>query len=435
MNERNCTRFFELNQQITYFTVLTDRTWYVYSVTPFQQKLKRISKGQLSVVSMLSSSNIYLFVGNDESGEYSQNNLYVWDDLQKGYVLVLKFKNRIQKASISHQKIFVIFEKKLEIYSITTLELVSEFLTFSNPLSVFCYCDDPKDHHLRTIVTLGPKKGTIGIKVEPFSVYTGRNSNNPQPSLEGGSSNGSSDQIKSRGTLKNRNNNSNTQGNERKHISLTGQKKLNKRFGKRSNTNTLIQNVKVCLTGNPFDTVINVDDAEIRTAVLSNCGRFVAVCSVKGTTIKVFSTLTGQLISEKKRGAKRGNICSLAFNRDCNFLVASSLRGTIHVFTLPDVQKAILKDNLVSLNLEKPLFASKSKRADCKGSVSKDHYSKVGFNHLNQIIVILDNGQFYKFQIDLNSSGLILLAKHHFLKLRGLDPQNLKENNNQQIKN
>ncbi|KAH7666801.1 WD40-repeat-containing domain-containing protein [Dioscorea alata] len=79
---------------------------------------------------------------------------------------------------------------------------------------------------------------------------------------------------------------------------------------------------------------IMAHDSRIACFALSQDGQLIATASTKGTLIRVFSTADGTLLQEVRRGADRAEIHSLAFSANMQWLVVSSDKGTVHVFSL-----------------------------------------------------------------------------------------------------
>ncbi|KAJ6253773.1 wd repeat domain phosphoinositide-interacting protein [Anaeramoeba flamelloides] len=404
-NEKKKEMPFSLNRFGTYFTVSTDQCWSVYQCTPFQRKIQRKIEGGFSNVSMLSNSNIFALVGNDQSSEYSKKNLFIYDDSEQTNLLQLKFNEPIVSAYISHNEIFVIFKNGIQVYSLNTLELVLQTKCYENPNGLFDFAEDTKTNKFKCFVTLGPTKGTVAIKRGPLIGGNNKNNiqnNNNLKQEDGKYSTGEKEKEKGK-----------EKDNEKEKDKEKEKENRIKRKKQRSESTDFVENKDSFLGDNSL--ILKVSNDPIQQVTLSSCGRIIAVCSNKGTNIKIYSTENGQLITKKKRGTKRGTICSLAFNIDSNFLAAASLRGTIHVFTLYDVKNALYTNSIHSENLEKPLLVSKNKRANCKGAVDKDLYSKVAFNFSHEIIVLQNNGQFYKFEINLQSPELSLITKLGFV--------------------
>ncbi|KAJ6228718.1 wd repeat domain phosphoinositide-interacting protein [Anaeramoeba flamelloides] len=418
-NEKKKEMPFSLNRFGTYFTISTDQSWSVYQCTPFQRKFERKVEGGFSNVSMLSNSNIFALVGNDQSSEYSKKNLFIYDDSEQTNLLQLKFNEPIVSAYISHNEIFVIFKNGIQVYSLSTLELVLQTKYYENPNGLFDFAEDTESHQFKCFVTLGPTKGTVAIRRGPLTGGNNKNNfqnNNNFEQQDGKYSTGEKEKGKGKEKENEKEKEKETEKETEKNKDFKKKKKKKKnrikRKKQRSEQTDFVQNKDSSLGDNSL--ILKVFDDPIQQLTLSSCGRIIAVCSNKGTNIKIYSTENGQLITKKKRGTKRGTICSLAFNIDSNFLAAASLRGTIHIFTLYDVKNALYTNSIHSENLEKPLLVSKNKRANCKGTVDKDLYSKVAFNFSHEIIVLQNNGQFYKFEINLQSSELSLITKLGF---------------------
>lgn len=76
----------------------------------------------------------------------------------------------------------------------------------------------------------------------------------------------------------------------------------------------------------------------IACMALNNQGTMVASASMKGTLIRVYDTVRKTLIVELRRGTDPASLYSINFSSDSDFLVASSDRGTVHIFALKDTR-------------------------------------------------------------------------------------------------
>ncbi|EFJ20562.1 hypothetical protein SELMODRAFT_177001 [Selaginella moellendorffii] len=79
---------------------------------------------------------------------------------------------------------------------------------------------------------------------------------------------------------------------------------------------------------------ISAHDSHLACLALTFDGRLLATASIKGTLIRVYNTLDGTQLQEVRRGADRADIYSIAFSTTAQWLVVSSDKGTIHVFSL-----------------------------------------------------------------------------------------------------
>ncbi len=91
------------------------------------------------------------------------------------------------------------------------------------------------------------------------------------------------------------------------------------------------------------DTQVNIQAHESSLAYISLNfdGTLLATASDKGTLIRIFNTQTSDLLQEVRRGTEKATIYSIAFNQISSLLAASSDRGTIHIFSISDANKAL----------------------------------------------------------------------------------------------
>ncbi|KAJ0977701.1 hypothetical protein J5N97_013175 [Dioscorea zingiberensis] len=165
---------------------------------------------------------------------------------------------------------------------------------------------------------------------------------------------------------------------------------------------------------------IMAHDSRIACFALSQDGQLIATASTKGTLIRVFSTADGMLLQEVRRGADRAEIHSLAFSANMQWLVVSSDKGTVHVFSL--------KVNLGLTGSEKPRPSPEPNSPPAnsipsffKGVLPKYFHSEwsvaqfrlhegsqyiVAFGHQKNTIVILGmDGSFYRCEYDPVAGG------------------------------
>ncbi|KAI7747696.1 hypothetical protein M8C21_029034 [Ambrosia artemisiifolia] len=153
-------------------------------------------------------------------------------------------------------------------------------------------------------------------------------------------------------------------------------------------------------------------------------GNVVATASNKGTLVRIFGTRDGTLLREVRRGADRAEIYSLSFSPTAEWLVVSSDKGTIHVFSVAGV------DNPDHSSAGSP---SSSPRALIKGVMPK-YFSSVwslaqfrlvegcryiaAFGHQKNTVVILGlDGSFYRCRFDPKTGGeMTQLEYHNFVK-------------------
>jgi len=84
---------------------------------------------------------------------------------------------------------------------------------------------------------------------------------------------------------------------------------------------------------------ITAHDSVLVVITLNIQGTRMATASGKGTLIRVFDVVTGNLLSELRRGSNPASIYSVNFNSDSSLLCVSSDHGTIHIFSVEERNK------------------------------------------------------------------------------------------------
>jgi len=90
---------------------------------------------------------------------------------------------------------------------------------------------------------------------------------------------------------------------------------------------------------------INAHKSMINFITLSGPGNLVATSSVKGTIIRVFHILTGQLVKELRRGSDKTIINWIEFNHGEEMILCRSRKGTIHIFNTDYKKNSLNKKN------------------------------------------------------------------------------------------
>ena len=77
---------------------------------------------------------------------------------------------------------------------------------------------------------------------------------------------------------------------------------------------------------------IEAHKTSVHKTAFSESGNYIATCSKKGTLIRIFHTVTGQLVKELRRGTDEAIINWLNFSSNEEYLLCQSKKGTVHVF-------------------------------------------------------------------------------------------------------
>lgn len=176
-------------------------------------------------------------------------------------------------------------------------------------------------------------------------------------------------------------------------------------------------------------TLIGAHETALACLSVNLDGTRLASCSEKGTLIRVWDTMTGQLLQELRRGADRAEIYSMAFNANSSFLAVSSDRGTIHIFNIEEDPSAAQEqapnyplsgggDTTTPTN-SKSTFSFLSNvlpRSICPKYISSE-WSFAQFRvpdirticafgqERNALIVVAADGTFFKCSFDVNKGG------------------------------
>ena len=83
-----------------------------------------------------------------------------------------------------------------------------------------------------------------------------------------------------------------------------------------------------------IDSVINAHDTEIGAIAVNTDGTLLASASMRGHIIKIFSTDSGEVMQELKRGNSKAEIKEIVFHPSLYLLACTSSKASIHIFEL-----------------------------------------------------------------------------------------------------
>lgn len=83
---------------------------------------------------------------------------------------------------------------------------------------------------------------------------------------------------------------------------------------------------------------------------LSQNGEILATASNKGTLVRLFNALTGEQLSEVRRGADQAVITDLSIDPTNMYITAASDKGTIHIFKIHDDKQSGVENKKSSLS-------------------------------------------------------------------------------------
>lgn len=144
---------------------------------------------------------------------------------------------------------------------------------------------------------------------------------------------------------------------------------------------------------------ITAHEAPLSCIALNLQGTRLATSSEKGTLIRVFDTANGNQLQELRRGANQASIYCINFNSDSSLICVASDHGTVHVFSLDDLQKN-KQSSLASASFLPKYFSSKwsfSKFQVPGGSHCICAFGGQSSPDSNSILVICSDGFYHKF--------------------------------------
>ena len=160
--------------------------------------------------------------------------------------------------------------------------------------------------------------------------------------------------------------------------------------------------------------VVQAHDSKIACISINKDGTLLATASDKGTLIRIFTTNDGQKFSEFRRGTKTVEMNCIAFDPNNKFIGCSSNVGTIHIFSIAAITKALdEKNNKAKNEIEDEPKNSKSflgkiggllniknaylesERSFAKFKVQEEN-SILGFGRENTFVVMTMDGKYYK---------------------------------------
>lgn len=144
---------------------------------------------------------------------------------------------------------------------------------------------------------------------------------------------------------------------------------------------------------------IAAHETPLSCVALNLQGTRLATASEKGTLIRVFDTANGAMLQEVRRGANHAFIYCINFNHDSSLMCVASDHGTVHVFSLDDLQKN-KQSSLASASFLPKYFSSQwsfSKFQVPGGSHCVCAFGNQTSADTNCILVICADGNYHKF--------------------------------------
>ena len=294
-----------LNDEGSLFAVAMESGIRVYNTEPLTGllQLDSVDVGSVSICKLLHRTNLIGLVGGGQRPRFADNTVLIWDTTKEKFVLELTFASRVLSFKMRKDRLFVVERDRIHCFSFPN-QCIKLFTveTRDNPLGI---CD------------VTPLSNATEL---PLLVYPGHQLGSVQLL------NLSSTHVP---TIVNND------------ILSTSRDELSEPAA----------SVSIAPTN------VNAHQSEIGCLTLSRSGLYLATASRKGTLIRIFRTtdndssgpqfssspssntnivLSPVKIDEFRRGMDPATIFCIAFSPDSEFILASSDKGTVHIYALKE---------------------------------------------------------------------------------------------------
>lgn len=159
--------------------------------------------------------------------------------------------------------------------------------------------------------------------------------------------------------------------------------------------------------GNEKAVLIQVSNSDIGCLALNFDGTLLATASEKGTLIRVYNSTFQTKLHELRRGLDKATIISLCFSKTSEWLICSSDKSTIHLFSLTG------NNTRSTFNFLAPILPS---YFNSQWSISQIPLSctAISFTENDRIIAIGTDENFYSIQFDKNTLSIIEIHKIYY---------------------
>ncbi|KAL2556698.1 Autophagy-related protein 18a [Forsythia ovata] len=117
------------------FAMGTDRGFRIYNCCPFREIFRRDfdCHGGIGTVEMFLRCNILVLVGGGETPQYPLNMVMIWDDHHSRCTGELSFRSEVRGVRLRRDRIVVVLEQKICVYSFPDLMMLHQIETIANP--------------------------------------------------------------------------------------------------------------------------------------------------------------------------------------------------------------------------------------------------------------------------------------------------------------
>ncbi|CAI8040673.1 WD repeat domain phosphoinositide-interacting protein 4 [Geodia barretti] len=146
------------------------------------------------------------------------------------------------------------------------------------------------------------------------------------------------------------------------------------------------------------ESVCTTHSHDLTAIALSPRGNMVATASTKGTIIRVHSTSSRDLVAEFRRGTDSANINCLCFSLDSEYMLCSSDKATVHIFSIKD-QTLNKKLSLPAVGILSRAVSSytESQWGLAQFSLAKEGQCVCAFSGSRSVVALCADGSCHKY--------------------------------------
>ena len=353
---------FSFNQNNSCFCIGTEKGFIIYKSSPLNDYYIRNLEGGIGHIAMFNNSNILGLVGGGKRPFSSLNKLVIYNDATSKVVFEITVDFKIKLVKVKNSLIVISGKNSIKVYYYDSLENIMNY------------------QEIDSIPVPESKNNLLSINLDPVQnilAYLTKN---------------------------------------------TGEIIIKTYPSKNNENNNIISRAKTSI--NPIKK-ISAHQTEITVMALNHKGDLIASCSQKGSIIKLFSTITGNLLKELRRGTDSAEIYSLNFNKTSQYVLCSSSKGTIHIFNVKKNKevknpKSFLSSIAPLINMQNSILDNEWSFAqyhiDCKRNNIANFYGDD-----NSIIVLTEEGMYYRASLNVKGGECTTLQSKSFLEMDNKD--------------
>ena len=350
---------FAFNQDSSCFCIGTEKGFIIYKVSPLNDYYIRDLNGGVGLIAMFNNSNLVGIVGGGKRPYSALNKLVIWNDATSKPILEITVDFKIKNIKVKKSLIAIIGKKTIKIYYYNSLEDIMNYIDID------------------TITTPENKNGIFTMNTDPKKNIIAYLTKNIGEIM-----------IKTYFRKKN-----SDDENDYKIVSKTQS--------------------------------ISAHQSEVTVMSLDPKGDILASVSQKGSLIRLFDTSTGAFLKGLRRGNDSAEIYSINFDKTSQYVLITSNKGTVHIFNIG--KSKIVKNPKSFLSSLAPYLNLQNTYLDNEWSFAQYH-TKCKINNIanfsgknNDIVVLTENGMYYRAQFNYKGGECSTLQEKSFLGMENKD--------------